>query len=90
MVITKQNRARQMQDVVAELLKFSQLVVDLFSGTFVTTKACLELPYHRSFAGCKFDAYSFAASRKSLVETHTRQVLSKKSDVSGADEVLDA
>lgn len=66
------------------------LVVHLFSGTFAIAKECLELSWHRRFAGCDIKSGCFATSTDPLVEKYAGQVLNEKSGVSGSDEGVEA
>lgn len=43
---------RRMEDLVNEFLKSGEVVLDRFSGTFVTSKNCKELSQHYPFVNC--------------------------------------
>lgn len=54
------------------ICRFSQpndIVVDLFSGTFSTAIACLQLPNPRCFVGCELDELCFTHSLKHVIRS---------------------
>lgn len=56
-----------MADLVEEFLRPGELVVDLFSGTLTTTKACSEHPHNHRFTGCEVYAECFAEGAEALL-----------------------
>lgn len=79
-----------MKDVVVKFFKPGELVVRLFSGTFATAEACLELSRHHLFVSCKIDSECFAACKKALVEMYARKVLTENFAFPCPDEIVHA
>lgn len=75
-------------EFVDQFSETGELVMDLFSRTFATTKACLELLRHRSFVGCDIGADCFAVCTQALVQTHARQILNEKSHIYCTNDVM--
>lgn len=63
-----------MQHLVHKLSKHDELVVDLFSSTFVTTTECFLLLRLCNFLGFKVDDVYFASSMEGLAVMYTRQI----------------
>lgn len=56
---------------------------------FAASKACLEPPWHRRFAGCDVNAKRFALRKESLIEMYAKLVLNEKSNISETNKVAD-
>lgn len=67
LVHLEQKSLSWMKDLVETFSPPGEVVVDLFSGTFPTAKARLELPRHRRFLGCEVKPNCFEASIEGLV-----------------------
>lgn len=64
--------------------------MDQCTRTFSVAKACIMLPKHRWFGGCKINAGCFNASLPAVVETFAQQVCNKYSDIKDSAEVVAA
>lgn len=62
--------------------------LDLFAGTFLTTKACFSLPSHRVFVGCELNKECYEIAPTDLVTLFALAVLTKKNDISLRSEKL--
>jgi len=77
-----------MMDIISKFTKPGDIVVDMFSGTFPTAKACMKLDKHRRFVGCDLDYKCIKFSMESLVRTYAEQLLNPSSDIEGNDELV--
>lgn len=68
--------------------KHGDLLVDLFSGVFVTGSVCLEISWHRDLTGCKVDTDCFSARTEALDETFARQFLKENTYCSDTEEIV--
>lgn len=70
-----------MQELADKFSKHGELVVDLPSAKFATSKGCLELSLHSRFAGCELVANFSAASTEGQAEMYETEVFNEKSDI---------
>lgn len=61
----------------AEVYEARNHVVHAYAGTFSISKACMLLPRHRRFMGCKVDPICMNEAMKDLILFNARQVLSR-------------
>lgn len=62
-------------------------MLDPCDGTFVTPGACMMVQKHCRLVGCEIDASCDDASMSSVVEVPARQVLIKKTEITGSERV---
>lgn len=75
-------------DLLKTFSERGELVVYLFFGTFLTAKACLELPRHYRFEDFEVDVECFVASAMVPVRLYASQILNEKMDIPGSGEEL--
>lgn len=79
-----------MENLIDEFPKSAEIVADLFSGTFATSKMCFDLPRSCCSVGRKAHVERFAAKTELVVEKCRRQVSEGKSIISDYGDLVDA
>ena len=87
MLRPEQKNISVMKDIVSKFSKPGDLVMDPFSGTCSTAKACLSLNKHRRFVGCELDENCLKQSIEGVLKVFAEQVLSDTSDIHGSPEL---
>ena len=72
----EQKSRAMLMELISRFTKPSDIVVDLFGGTFSTATACLELPQPRKFMGCEMDEEAYELGRRqSVIPVLIRRIL---------------
>lgn len=79
-----------MADLVFKLSEVGELVLDTWSGTLPTAKACLQLSEQRWFFGCKKDSACFHDAPPLLTKAYAKQVLGPDLDKTESEEANEA
>lgn len=61
--------------------------MDAFAATFSAIQAYMLFAGHRRFIGCEVDPSCFSETNPQLILLYARQVLSKKFDIYGEEDV---
>ena len=81
MLRPEQKSTKMLRDVIRKFTQPGDLVMDLFSGTAATAKACLSLDEHRRFVGCDIDGDCVNASMDSVLDVFAAQAINPASDI---------
>lgn len=75
--LRKEQKSRaSLMELISRFSKPGDIVVDLFSGTFSTAAACIDLPGPRSFVGCEMDEEACELGKRiSVIPALTRRIL---------------
>lgn len=70
-----------LRELVSRFSQPSDIVVDLFAGTFSTAVACFTVPEHRVFIGCEPDPACFALAKSAVLKQFAKAALNPSTNI---------